>query len=355
MKKITVNLKRNSYPIYINPGLIKNLQDYLSDYNHGQKWIIISQHNLMELFGYQIEKNLNNSGFDCQHITLPKGEAAKSLNEYSRAISQMIEFQCDRKSFIISLGGGVIGDVAGFISSTFMRGIEYVQVPTTLLAMVDSSIGGKTGINIPEGKNLIGSIYQPKAVFIDQNILNTLPQEEVIAGLGEIIKYGAISDVKFFEDVSVWLSDIDNFPFEKAIENCCNIKASVVSEDEHEHGLRKILNFGHTIAHALESNYGFQRIKHGEAVSLGMLCAGYISLKLNKLDKNEYDKLKSTIRKLPLPELKGLNRDQIMNFIKRDKKYEKGILNFIILNEIGSAQATKNVPAELLLESLLEI
>ena len=355
MKKIIVNLKTRSYPIYIEPGLIKDLSDYLSEYNHGQKWVIISQQNLMGIIGYEFEKNLNNSGFDCRHITLPTGEAAKSMNEYSRAISQMIEYQCDRKSFIIALGGGVIGDVAGFISSTYMRGIEYVQVPTTLLAMVDSSIGGKTGINIAEGKNLVGSIYQPKAVFIDQNILKTLPKQEVVAGLGEIVKYGAISDFNFFDNVSGWLSDIENFPFEKAIETCCKIKALVVSEDEHEHGLRKILNFGHTVAHALESNYGFQSIKHGEAVALGMLCAGYISFKLNKLDESQYYKLKNTIRKLPLPDLKGVNREHLMTFIKRDKKYEKGTLNFIILNGIGNAEVTKDVTEELLLESLLEI
>jgi len=267
----------------------------------------------------------------------------------------MIEYGCDRKSFIISLGGGVVGDVAGFISSSFMRAIHYIQIPTTLLSMVDSSIGGKTGINIPEGKNLVGSIYQPKAVFIDQNLLKTLPRQEIIAGIGEILKYGAIADRKFFDNVSGWLSDVQNFPFDKAIEICCKIKASIVSEDENDNGIRTILNFGHTVGHALESNFGFQTIKHGEAVAFGMLCAGYISFKLNKLKEDQYLYLKETIKKLPLPELKRLNRDRLLTFIKRDKKYDKGKLKFVILNKIGDAEITNNVDENLLLESLSEL
>jgi len=355
MKNISVDLKNRSYQIHIEPGLTKNLSVHLSKYNHGQKWIIISQQNIMEIIGYNIEKRLNEKGFDCSHITLPIGEAAKSINEYTSAISQMIEYECDRKSFVISLGGGVVGDVAGFISSSFMRGIQYIQIPTTLLSMVDSSIGGKTGINIPEGKNLIGSIYQPKAVFINQDLLKTLPKQEIIAGLGEILKYGVIADRKFFDNVSDWLSDIENFPFDKAIERCCEIKASIVSEDENDNGIRTILNFGHTIAHALESNFGFQIIKHGEAVAFGMLCAGYISFKLEKLDEEQYLYLKRTIKKLPLPKLKKLRYSQLLTYIKRDKKYDKGKLKFVILNKIGNAEITEKVDENLLLESLSEL
>ena len=212
MKKYTVKLKQRSYDINIKPGIIKELPLLLSEYNEDQKWIIISQHKIMELFGYELEKKLKLNNFNCFNITLPNGEAAKSINEYNRAIEQMIDFECDRKSVIIALGGGVVGDVSGFIASTFMRGINYFQVPTTLLSMVDSSIGGKTGINIPQGKNLVGTIYQPKGVFIDQNLLNTLPEEEVISGLGEIIKYGAILDLDFFNNVSEWIKDLSNFP-----------------------------------------------------------------------------------------------------------------------------------------------
>ena len=355
MKNILVELKNRSYQIHIEPGLIKNLSVHLSKYNNGQKWIIISQQNIMGIIGYNIEKRLNENGFDCSHITLPIGEAAKSINVYTSAISQMIDYGCDRKSFIISLGGGVVGDVAGFISSSFMRGVQYIQIPTTLLSMVDSSIGGKTGINIAEVKNLVGSIYQPKAVFIDQYLLKTLPRQEIIAGLGEILKYGAIADRKFFDNVADWLSDIENFPFDEAIEICCKIKASIVSKDENDNGIRTILNFGHTVAHSLESNFEFKTIKHGEAVAFGMLCAGYISFKLEKLNEGQYLYLKRTIKKLPLPRLKRLNHNQLLTYIKRDKKYDKGKLKFVILNEIGNAEITKKVDENLLLESLSEL
>ena len=352
MRKYTVNLKQRSYDINIKPGIIDDLPSILSEFNKGQKWIILSQYKLMELFGFKLEKKLLNSGFDCVHITLPIGEAAKSINEYTRAISQMIEFGCDRTTTIISLGGGAVGDVSGFISSTFMRGIEYFQIPTTLLSMVDSSIGGKTGINIPQGKNLVGTFYQPRAVFIDQYLLNSLPNEEIISGIGEIIKYGAILDIDFFNEITEWVQDIKNFPFEKAIATCCKLKADIVSKDEEDNGIRTILNFGHTIGHALELKFGFNSLKHGEAVSMGMLSAGYISYKIGKINKKEFDLLEHTIRSLPLPNLKKLDIEEILSFIKRDKKYEKGKLKFVTLKKIGHAEVTKNIDDKLLRESI---
>ena len=352
MKKYTVNLKHRSYDINIKPGIINDLPNILSKYNNNQSWIILSQHRLMELFGYDLEKKLNNSNFDCSNVTLPNGEAAKSINEYNRAIEQMIDFGCDRKTTIIALGGGVVGDVSGFIASTFMRGIDYFQVPTTLLSMVDSSIGGKTGINIPQGKNLVGTIYQPKGVFIDQNLLKTLPAEEVISGLGEIIKYGAILDSEFFNKISNWVKDLPNFPFGEAIEICCKLKADIVSKDELDSNLRAILNFGHTIGHALELKFGFNKLKHGEAVAYGMLSASYVSHKLKKIDKNQYKLLNDTIRSLPLPKLKKLDSNEILTFIKRDKKYIKGKLNYITLKKIGEAEITTGIQDNLIVESL---
>ena len=274
MKSVQVTLGSRSYPIHVKSGLLKQTASILSDQNHGQKWVLISQYNLMDLFGFDLMTVLNESGFNCYFITLPVGEASKSLNEFSRVISQMVEFGCDRKTTILALGGGVVGDVSGFVASSFMRGIDYYQIPTTLLAMVDSAIGGKTGINIAEGKNLVGAIYQPKGVLIDPVILKSLSKEEVMAGLGEVIKYGAIWDKAFLIDISTWLEDIDSFPFEDAIRKSCKIKAEVVSKDEREGDLRRILNFGHTIGHALESHLGYGKIRHGEAVALGMKCAG---------------------------------------------------------------------------------
>lgn len=352
MKTIQVNLEERSYHIHVKSGLLKQIPSILSDKNHGQKWIIVSQYNLMELIGFELMSNLKEAGFKTNYITLPVGEAAKSMNEFSRAISQMIELNCDRTTTILALGGGVVGDVAGFVASSFMRGIDYYQIPTTLLAMVDSSIGGKTGINIAEGKNLIGSIYQPKGVFVDPTILESLPKEEVIAGLGEVIKYGAIWDRDFLFEISSWLEDIDSFPFERAIATSCQIKAEVVSKDEREGGLRRILNFGHTIGHALESHLGYGKIRHGEAVALGMKCAGHISKNLNLLPNEAYTVLSETISKLPLPELPHINGNHLMPYIKTDKKSEKGVLNFVVLDGLGKATTSTSVTKKLIQQSL---
>ena len=352
MKSVQVNLGSRSYPIHVKSGLLKQTASILSDQNHGQKWVIISQYNLMDLFGFDLMTVLNESGFNCDFITLPVGEASKSLNEFSRVISQMVEFGCDRKTTIIALGGGVVGDVSGFVASSFMRGIDYYQIPTTLLAMVDSSIGGKTGINIAEGKNLVGAIYQPKGVLIDPVILESLSKKEVMAGLGEVIKYGAIWDKAFLIDISTWLEDIDSFPFEDAIRKSCKIKAEVVSKDEREGDLRRILNFGHTIGHALESHLGYGKIRHGEAVALGMKCAGFISQKLNLLSKEELSTLNQTINRLPLPQLPHINGNHLMPFIKTDKKSEKGVLNFVLLDGLGNALSSTDVTEELIQESL---
>jgi len=352
VKSVQVNLGSRSYPIHVKSGLLKQTASILSDQNHGQKWVIISQYNLMDLFGFDLMTVLNESGFNCDFITLPVGEASKSLNEFSRVISQMVEFGCDRKTTIIALGGGVVGDVSGFVASSFMRGIDYYQIPTTLLAMVDSAIGGKTGINIAEGKNLVGAIYQPKGVLIDPVILESLSKEEVMAGLGEVIKYGAIWDKAFLIDISTWLEDIDSFPFEDAIRKSCKIKAEVVSKDEREGDLRRILNFGHTIGHALESHLGYGKIRHGEAVALGMKCAGFISQKLNLLSKEELSTLNQTINRLPLPQLPHINGNHLMPFIKTDKKSEKGVLNFVLLDGLGNAISSTDVTEELIQESL---
>ena len=352
MKSIQVNLGNRSYSIDIMSGIIKKCPLILNEYNNGQKWIIISQHNLMEFFGFDLLKELKNNKFDVDFITLPNGEAAKSINEYSRIINQMIEYGCDRKSSIICLGGGAVGDVSGFVASSFMRGINYFQIPTTLLAMVDSSIGGKTGINISQGKNLVGTIYQPKGVLIDPELLASLPKEEVNAGIGEIIKYGAIWDKSFLVQIESWLNDINNFPFDTAIYSSCEIKAQIVSKDENENGIRRILNFGHTIGHALESHLGYGKIRHGDAVSFGMKCSGYISEKLNYIIKEDLLILTNTIDKLPLPQLPKIDPKHLLPFIKNDKKTEKGKLNFVVLDNLGNAKTTTKVNEKLILESL---
>ena len=352
MKTIQVQLGDRSYPIHIMPGLMIDIPSILSGNNNGQKWVIISQHRLMELFGFDLMTNLKDNGFDVEFITVPVGESAKSLNNFSRVISQMVKLNCDRSTTILALGGGTVGDVVGFVASSFMRGIEYYQIPTTLLAMVDSSIGGKTGINITEGKNLIGSIYQPQGVLVDSTLLDSLPRKEVIAGMGEVIKYGAIRDTDFLNQVSEWLNDIDSFPFGKAIERSSEIKADIVSADEREGGLRRLLNFGHTVGHALEAHFGYGRIRHGEAVALGMKCAGWISKRMNMLSNDEFNQLAEPILKLPLPSLGKLNVNHLMSYIQVDKKSEKGVLNFVVLDGLGNGTTSTHVTKKLIQQSL---
>ena len=352
MKTIQVQLGDRSYPIHIMPGLMIDIPSILSGNNNGQKWVIISQHRLMELFGFDLMTNLKDNGFDVEFITVPVGESAKSLNNFSRVISQMVKLNCDRSTTILALGGGTVGDVVGFVASSFMRGIEYYQIPTTLLAMVDSSIGGKTGINITEGKNLIGSIYQPQGVLVDSTLLDSLPRKEVIAGMGEVIKYGAIRDTDFLNQVSEWLNDIDSFPFGKAIERSSEIKADIVSADEREGGLRRLLNFGHTVGHALEAHLGYGRIRHGEAVALGMKCAGWISEKMNMLSNDEFNQLSEPILKLPLPSLGKINVNHLMSYIRVDKKSEKGVLNFVVLDGLGNGTTSTHVTKKLIQQSL---
>ncbi len=355
MKTIQVNLNERSYPIHVASGLLKDFPTLLSSHNNGQKWVIISQPGILDRYGKMFVDQLSNTEFDTLILDIPTGEKAKSFAEYQTVLSRMVVAGCDRSSTILALGGGVTGDLAGFAAATFMRGIDYFQIPTTLLAMVDSSIGGKTGINIAEGKNLVGSIYQPKGVLIDPNMLKSLPQKEVVSGLGEIIKYGAIRDKDFFYKISLWLDDIDTFPFEKAITRSCEIKAAIVANDEREGDLRRILNFGHTIGHALEAYIGYGKIRHGEAVSWGMISAGWISNQLGYLSTDQYTFLKDTIQKLPLPFLPKLDHDKMLSFVKKDKKTVSGKLHFVILNELGSARTTNKVPENLLLESLKEI
>lgn len=355
MKTIQVELGNRSYPIHVKSGLLSEIPTVLTDKNHGQKWVIISQHRLMELFGFDLMAQLKNDDFDIDYITLPVGEAAKSLNEFSGVISQMIEMKCDRSTTILALGGGVVGDVAGFVASSFMRGVGYYQIPTTLLAMVDSAIGGKTGINIAEGKNLVGSIYQPKSVLVDPEILNSLPKKEVISGLGEVIKYGAIWDQEFFNHIAEWLDNLDTFPFEKAVHRACEIKAEIVSKDEREGDLRRLLNFGHTIGHALEAHFGYGKIRHGEAVALGMKCAGWISNKTGHLEDTDTEYLMKTIDKLTLPSVKKLDPNTILSFVKKDKKVRNGILHFVVLEELGRGNTSQSITDELIIESLKTI
>ena len=306
----------------------------------------------MKLYGSNLKNNLESLGYDIVEIVLPDGDDSKDLEIYNKIITKMIESNCDKTSVVIALGGGVVGDISGFVASSFMRGINYYQVPTTLLAMVDSSIGGKTGLNFSRKKNIIGSIYQPVSVIVDPDLLDTLPFNEKVSGLGEIIKYGAINDRNFVNKLHEWVKDIESFPYIEAIERCCQIKAEIVTKDEKETDLRRVLNFGHTIGHALESYFRFKKLRHGEAVSFGMICSTYISFKKGFIDTGEYNLLIETINQLPLPKLSKVDPDKIMHYINFDKKNENGKLNFVLLDGLGKAKISQEVSSSEILESL---
>lgn len=352
MKNIHIELGHWSYTVKVKSGLLAEVPAILKHANQGQKWMIISQKRLMELFGFELLLQLKNNGFDADFLNIPVGEKAKSIAEYSQTINRMIKRGCDRSSMILALGGGVVGDVAGYIASSYMRGIRYYQIPTTLLSMVDSAIGGKTGINTTQGKNLIGSIYQPQAVFVDTDLLQTLPKEEIVSGLGEVIKYGAIHDPVFLNHLASWLDDLNTFPFEQAVHRACAIKAEFVTKDEKEIDARRQLNFGHTVGHAIEAHLGYGKVRHGEAVAYGMLCAAWISKQLGYLSNKEFEKLISIIRKLPLPTLPKMKPEHINHYIRNDKKMANGVLNYVVLNGLGNAMTVNHVDEKLIRQSL---
>ncbi|MDP6853750.1 MAG: 3-dehydroquinate synthase, partial [Candidatus Marinimicrobia bacterium] len=286
-------------------------------------------------------------------------EKAKSLQSLELIFSKLIQFGCDRSSTFLALGGGVVGDVTGFIAATFMRGVDYIQIPTTLLAMVDSSIGGKTGVNLKEGKNLVGAIWQPKAVIIDPNLLETLPEKEVTSALGEVIKYGAILDKRLLLKVKNNLTSLlqreNSNQFEDIIGRCAELKAGIVAEDEREGDKRRILNFGHTIGHALETHFGFDTLRHGEAVAYGMLAAGRLSFEYGRLKDEELDFLNQTIGKLPLPELPEFNPEDILKIMRSDKKVKDGEIHFVLLEELGKAVISGNVTEGAIVKVLNEM
>ena len=356
MQTISVPLQNRSYPIWIEKGLLTKLPELLKPMNQGQKWVIFSQNEIISLYGNSLCKGLKSAGFQVELVVLPDGEKAKSLNELEGIFSQLIGMDCDRSSTFLALGGGVVGDATGFIAASFMRGVDYIQIPTTLLAMVDSSIGGKTGVNLPDGKNLVGAIWQPKAVVIDIELLKSLQEREITSAMGEVLKYGAILDRNLFEVVAENLNDILNLSkpelLTEVIGRCAKLKADVVVEDEREGGKRRILNFGHTIGHALETHFGFETLRHGEAVAYGMLAAGKLSNEDGRLEIEDFELLQTTIKKLPLPKLPEFDAENILKIIQRDKKVKDRKINFVLLEAIGKTVIVDSIEKESIIKAM---
>ncbi|MBC8215168.1 MAG: 3-dehydroquinate synthase [Candidatus Marinimicrobia bacterium] len=346
MQTINVNLEKRAYPIQIERGGLLTFSNRISEKYPNRHWVIITQPNLAERYGTHLKQSMQEAGLQTDLITIPVGESAKTLSQIERLYTKLVSRRCDRGTMLIALGGGVVGDVTGFVAATYMRGIDYIQLPTTLLAMIDSSIGGKTGVNLPQGKNLVGAIYQPKEVMIDPNFLDSLPIREKVSGFAEMLKYGLIRDKDFFQRISDSspITDLDNdYLLEQSIIRSCEIKAEIVSLDEWECGLRRILNFGHTIGHALEILSGPDILRHGEAVAYGMLCAGFISYKKGMLTEKEWAEIEDSIRKLHLPKFEIPTIEDILHSIKHDKKNHSWKRHFVLLDGIGNAVVSDQV------------
>lgn len=346
MSKIHLNLGQktdSSHEIIIENGLLKKIPQLLAQKFAGSKVVIISDSNVAKIYGNKLMKSLEDEGLKSFLFTFPQGEQSKNLQTVSKLIERMLKAQIGRLDLVIALGGGVTGDIAGFASSIYMRGIKYIHIPTSLLAMVDSCIGGKTGVDCTLGKNLIGTFYQPKSIYIDPELLSTLNDLEFSNGFAEIIKYGIIKDYSLFcllEKNSIKTLKNDKSTLNKIIIQSCKIKAAIIEKDEKENNERMILNYGHTMGHAIEK-YSNYKIKHGTAISIGSILINKISLKLNLLNKKESERIKKLYSTYELPgvDIKMYTQkralEKIWSIAQNDKKMLKSKINFIIANSIG--------------------
>ena len=343
MEKVRVELGDRSYNIFLSSGNMEEIGNRAAKFGFSNRMALISNPAVYNLYGETVSRALKDSGFDILEVLIPDGEEYKSLESTEKIYAALLKAKLDRKSALIALGGGVIGDITGFAASTYMRGVDFIQIPTTLLAQVDSSVGGKTGVNHPLGKNMIGSFWQPRLVWIDTATLKTLPRREFLSGLGEVIKYGVIWDEEFFsylEANRVKILNLDASALAYVIRRSCEIKAEVVSKDERESGLRAILNYGHTIGHAIETVTGYRKYLHGEAVSIGMYLEAKLSLQLGFIGTEEVSRIKALIDSFGLPSAMPdeIPMDDLLDSMQIDKKTVAGKMHFVLPEKIGKVQ-----------------
>ncbi len=359
---ITVNFAEASptnknYDIEIAAGKLSQIGERLANLGlnkKSNKALVVSNPVIFRHYGDRLQTSLQTAGFDAANLLLPAGERYKTANSLQKIYDAALNHKLERSSLIVALGGGVIGDMAGYAAATWLRGINLVQVPTTLLAMVDSAIGGKTGINHPQGKNLIGAFYQPRLVWVDPDVLKTLPAREFRAAMAEVIKYGVIWDRELFEQLAN-CQRLDQLRYVKPellntiIYRCAKAKADVVSKDEKEGNLRAILNYGHTIGHAIEAVTNYRTFNHGEAVGLGMIAAGAIAVELNLWQATEQTQQLELIRKAHLPQTlpTGTNLEQIVVALASDKKVTSGKVQFVLPTAIGNVMISDRVTSEI--------
>ena len=349
MATLTVHLKERSYPIVIEAGVLDRVGPLLRKAGLDRQVAIVTHPRIDDLYGKRLRASLKRAGIRPLMLHVPAGERSKSLTQANRLFTDLLKARFERGATLLALGGGVVGDLAGFVAASYLRGIAYVQIPTTLLAQVDSSVGGKTAVNHPFGKNLIGAFYQPRAVYLDPEILRSLPPREYRAGLGEVVKYGFIADaklVRYLEDQTEAVLEQHPNVLERLIHASCSIKARVVSQDEEERtGRRAILNYGHTLAHAIETVSNYRSYRHGEAVAVGMVCAASLSESMLGCRGNLSERTEELLASLGLPRrCPGLDRRQLRNAMALDKKVSEGRLRFVLLPRVGAAKLVADIP-----------
>ena len=335
--KLIVNLGKNSYPIYIENNILTQAWKYIPEVFKGKRVMVISDDQVFPLYGGKLLKGLDGV-YECHHIVLPHGESTKSFNSLPAIYSAMLKAKISRSDLVIALGGGVIGDLAGFAASSFLRGVKLVQIPTSLLAQVDSSVGGKVAVDLPEGKNLVGAFYQPSMVLIDPTVLDTLPERFINDGMGEVIKYGCIKDASLFELLEKYNSFEElKEVLPSVIEQCVDIKRIVVEHDQFDTGERMLLNFGHTLAHTIAQYYHYERESHGEAVAIGMYQLSLIAEEKGLTAPGTSERILNLLKRYGLPYECKLPLGELTGAIKLDKKNLDNKLNVVLLNEIGDS------------------
>ena len=358
MRVVKVPLGDRSYSILIGGGLLRRLGTECRKLNLGQRCAVVTDRNVARHYVEVVRKDLIVAGFNCVSIIVPAGETAKSLPTVQRCYDQLAKHRLERKSFIVALGGGVVGDLAGFVAATYLRGIPFVQIPTTLLAQVDSSVGGKVGVNLKAGKNLVGAFHQPRLVMCDLDTLDSLPAREFRAGLAEVIKYGIIRDATLFRQLERDMPKLlkrDAKTLAAVVARCCEIKADIVGRDETESGLRQILNYGHTIGHAIENSIGYGKYLHGEAIAIGQVAAANISATLLRLPLNAVQRIERLVERAGLPTKIKLSAGQMKKMfaaMRLDKKVSDGQIKFVLAKRIGSVVWGQRVPEAAIQEAL---
>ncbi len=360
MKSIRVALKQNPYTILIGASILSDIGKYLSNLKLGDTAIIVTDPVIERLHAKSLTSGLKKNGFKVKIFTVPAGEKSKSVQTAFDLLKRIAVYDVFKKSFIVAFGGGVIGDLAGFVASVYKRGVPYVQVPTTLLAQIDSAIGGKVAVDLPVGKNLVGAFYQPKLVLSDVSVLSTLPKRQIRNGLAEAVKYGVIEDRKLFfyiaENYTKFIG-ADLNALSNLVYGCSLIKTRIVEKDEKEtKGIRTILNFGHTIGHAIETAGGYHLYHHGEAIALGMRVAAEISRKLGMFKKEDAESLNKLLTNIGLPEyIEKVALPKILSVMRHDKKFLAGRNRFVLAQQIGKVKVIEGIPLEVIKTALQKL